>query len=181
MILFIAVAVLLVSGVAVLVTLLRGSIEHPANLSELLDCLQPVNVASFRHLASDADDRYLRENLSALEYLKLRSLRLKTIQAYYVSAFRNCSILLSYGELLSSSEHRLFAEFGQELSSSAMELRLALLRAIIGVCLCYLAPVGVPLWREITDSYSLLGSRLSQFSESNFPDLQPAIIDQFWL
>jgi hypothetical protein len=83
--------------------------------------------------------------------------------------------------LLSSSQHRLFAEFGQELRSSAMELRLALLRAIAGVCLCYLAPVGVPLWREITDSYSLLGSRLSRFSESNFPDLQPAVIDQFWL
>ena len=181
MIFFITVAVLLASAAAVLVTLLRGSIEHPANLSELLDCLEPVNIASFRHLASDADDRYLRQKLSTLEYFKLRTLRLKTIHAYYTSAFRNCSILLSYGELLSRSQHRLFAEFGQELSSSAMELRLALLRAIAGVCLCYLAPVGVPLWREITDSYSLLGSRLSRFSESNFPDLQPAIIDQFWL
>ncbi|HEX4664806.1 MAG TPA: hypothetical protein VH196_10480, partial [Terriglobales bacterium] len=181
MILYVAVAVLLISGAAVLVTLLRGSIEHPSNLSELLDRLQPVNIASFRHLASDTDDRYLRQNLSVLEYVKLRSSRLKTIQSYYLSAFRNCSILLSYGELLSNSEHRLFAEFGRELSSSAMELRLALLRAIAGVCLCYLVPVGVPLWREITDSYSLLGSRLSHFSESNFPDLQPAIIDQFWL
>jgi hypothetical protein len=181
MIFFLVVAALLAAGAVALVKLLGGAVEHPANLTELLGSLQPVNIASFRHLASHADDGYLRQNLSALEYLRLRSLRLKTIQAYYISAFRNCSLLLSYGELLTSSEHRLFADFGQELCLSAMELRLALMRAIVGVCFCYLAPLSVPLWREITDSYSLLGSRLGRFSESNFPDLQPAIIDQFWL
>jgi hypothetical protein len=181
MILLIVVTALFVASFVALAKLLRGSIEHPANLSELLDSLEPVNIASFRHLACEDDDLYLKENLSSFEYRKLRWLRLKTIHAYYVSAFRNCSVLLSYGELLVDNEYPLFSDFGRELCSAAMQLRLALLRGIIGICFCYLAPLGVPLWREVTDHYNLVGSRLSRFCESNFPDLEPAVIDHFWL
>jgi hypothetical protein len=181
MIFVLIVTALVVASLVALAKLLRGSVEHPANLSELLDCLEPVNIASFRHLACGDDDRYLKQNLATFEYLRLRWLRIQTIHAYYVSAFRNCSVLLSYGELLGGNQYPLFSDFGRELCSAAMQLRVALLRGIVGICFCYLAPLGVPLWREVTDRYNLVGSRLSYFCESNFPDLEPAVVDHFWL
>ncbi|HWC16824.1 MAG TPA: hypothetical protein VG498_07400 [Terriglobales bacterium] len=176
----IALFLLLVGGLF-LVKLLRGSVEHPKNLIELLHSLEPVNAASFRHLACDVDDTYLKANLSGREYRKLRRMRLSTIRAYYWSAFHNSSLLLSYGELMIDNEHLAFAEFGEQIRSAAIQLRLALIRGIAGVYLCQFIPLEVPHWRNITEYYNQVGSHLARFCESNFPDLEPAIAEHFWV
>ena len=172
---------LLLAASFLLAKLLRGSVQHPKNLIELLHSLEPVNAASFRHLACEVDDLYLKKNLAAREYRRLRRIRLSTIRAYYWSAFRNSSLLLSYGELLTENEHSAFAEFGEQIRGSAMQLRLALIRGIIGAYLCHFVPLQVPHWRNITDNYNTLGSHLARFCESNFPDLEPALAEQFWV
>lgn len=172
---------LLVAATFFLVKLLRGSVEHPSNLVELLDSLEPVNAASFRHLACDVDDLYLKRHVPAREYRRLKRMRLRTIRAYYSSAFRNSSLLLSYGELLADNEHSSFVQFGEELRTAAIQLRLALIRGIVGVYLCRFTPLRVPHWRHITDYYNQVGSQLARFCESNFPDLEPAIAEHFWL
>lgn len=173
--------VLLLAASFFLVKLLRGSVEHPSNLIELLHSLEPVNAASFRHLGCDVDDSYLKRNVAAREYRRLRRMRLATLRAYYGSAFRNCSLLLSYAELLSENEHSAFAEFGHQIRAAAIELRLALIRGMLGVYLCQFVPLEVPHWRHITDRYNLLGSQLARFCESHFPDLEPAIAEHFWV
>ena len=50
-------------GVVTIAKLLHGSMEHPGNLNELLEQLEPVNAACFRHLASETDEVYLRKRL----------------------------------------------------------------------------------------------------------------------
>lgn len=179
---FIAITVLLLIAASfLLVKLLCGSVQHPANLIELMTALEPVNAASFRHLACDVDDLYLKKHLPASEYRRLRRMRLKTIRAYYSAAFHNSSLLLSYGELLSENQHSAFVEFGQEIRTAAIQLRLALIRGIVSVHICTFAPVSTPHWREINDRYNLVGSHLTRFCEANFPDLEPAIAEHFWI
>ena len=179
MIFTVIVVLLLVAGILATVKLIRGSVEHPSNLLEVLESLEPVNVASFRHLACDSDDRHLKATLSKKEYRRLRRLRLRVLQSYYSSAFRNSALLLSYGELLASMEDPVFAHFGRDMSSMSLQLRLALLRGAIGVWACYLIPLDIPYWRQITDRYEDLGSCLGRFCESNFPDLESAVIEHF--
>jgi hypothetical protein len=179
---FIAIIVLLLIAASFLwIRLLRGSVQHPANLIELLERLEPVNAASFRHLACDVDDLFLKKLLPGFEYRRLRRMRLKTIRSYYASAFRNSSLLLSYGELLAENPHPAFMEFGHEIRAAALQLRLALIRGIVSVHLCTFTSINTPHWRQITDHYNLVGSRLSRFCESNFPDLEPAIAEHFWI
>src|SRR6185437_1733097 len=110
----VAVLLLIVANI-LLVKLLLGAVGHPSNLVELLDHLEPVNAASFRHLASYSDDHYLRANLPRKEYLRLKHLRLKAVHGYYLCALRNSSLLLAYGEVLAGSPHRTFVEFGSEI------------------------------------------------------------------
>ena len=179
---FIAITVLLLIAASfLLLKLLRGSVQHPSNLIELLNALEPVNAASFRHLACDVDDLFLKKRLPTSEYRRLRRMRLKTIRAYYSAAFHNSSLLLSYGELLSENQHATFVEFGQEIRTAAIQLRLALIRGIVSVHICNFTSINTPHWREITDHYNLVGSHLTRFCESNFPDLEPAIAEHFWI
>jgi hypothetical protein len=175
----VAVLLLIVANV-LLVKLLLGAVRHPANLVELLDHLEPVNAASFRHLASYSDDHYLRANVSRKDYLHLKHLRLKAVHAYYLSALRNSSLLLAYGEVLAASQHSTFVQFGSEIRSAAMELRMALLRGLFAIWICYFINCEIPSWRHITDLYNQVGSRLSLFCESNFPDLEHAVVEHFW-
>ena len=171
---------LLIAANVLLVKLLLGAVRHPANLVELLDHLEPVNASSFRHLASYSDDHYLRANLARRDYLRLKRIRLKAIHAYYLSALRNSSLLLSYGEVLATSQHSAFVEFGEEIRAASMELRMALLRGLFAIWMCYFINCEIPCWRHITDLYNQLGSRLSYFCESNFPDLEHAVAEHFW-
>ena len=175
----VAVLLLIVANI-LLVKLLLGAVRHPANLVELLDHLEPVNAASFRHLASYTDDHYLRANVPRKDYRRLKRLRLKAVHAYYLSALRNSSLVLAYGEVLATSQHSSFAEFGSEIRSAAMELRMALLRGLFAIWICYFINCEVPSWRHITDLYNQVGSRLSYFCESNFPDLEHAVVEHFW-
>lgn len=175
----VAVLLLILANV-LLVKLLLGAVRHPSNLVELLDNLEPVNAASFRHLASYSDDHYLRANLPRKAYLRLKRLRLKAVHAYYLSALRNSSLLLAYGDVLAGSQHSAFVEFGSEIRSTAMELRMALLRGVFAIWVCYFINCEIPSWRHITDLYNHLGSRLSYFCESNFPDLEHAVVEHFW-
>src|SRR5690348_18155785 len=100
----VAVLLLIVANV-LLVKLLLGAVRHPSNLVELLDHLEPVNAASFRHLAAYSDDHYLRANVPRKQYLRLKRLRMKAVHAYYLSALRNSSLVLAYGEVLATSQH----------------------------------------------------------------------------
>ena len=178
---FTIIAVLLLIIASVLFfKLLLGAVQHPANLVELLNHLEPVNAASFRHLASYSDDHYLRANVSRKDYLRLKHLRLKAVHAYYLSALRNSSLLLAYGEVLATSQHSTFVKFGSEIRSAAMELRMALLRGLFAIWICYFINCEIPSWRHITDLYNQVGSRLSLFCESNFPDLEHAVVEHFW-
>ncbi|MBV9075447.1 MAG: hypothetical protein JOZ10_17615 [Acidobacteria bacterium] len=172
---------MLVAGILVVIRLLAGTMEHPSNLMELLDCLEPVNIASFRHLACDADDHYLKANLSRTEYRRLRRLRLSALQGYYYCAFRNSALLLSYGTLLATNQHPGFAQFGHEIRSAAIRLRLALLRGVVGAWICYITPLDIPYWRQITDCYDQVGLQLSLFCGSNFPELELALAEHFWV
>lgn len=175
------VVVLLVAFAAtvVIVKLLRGSIEHPSNLAQLLDSLEPVNAGCFRHLASDADDVFLRKTLPPREYRRIRRLRLRAIHAYYASALQNTSLLLSYSELLSRSETMELATFGQQLSPLVVQLRLALLRGLPVVVLCYFLPIGTSQWRRITDLYEQVGGHLGSFCKMHAPDLQFVFSERF--
>ncbi|HET9743038.1 MAG TPA: hypothetical protein VFQ00_09825 [Terriglobales bacterium] len=176
------VVIALVVAVAffVLWKLFRGSVAHPANLMELLASLEPVNAASFRHLAGSSDDVYLRRSLSPDAYRKLKKLRLKALRAYYAAALRNSSTLLSYGELLSRNQDVGFAQFGLQIRSAALQLRLALLRGTAGVWICHVSSREVPYWRQVTDYYNQLGSRLNCFCEDNFPEMESRVADHFW-
>jgi hypothetical protein len=175
--------VFLLSAVAVFAVerLLRGSMEHPSSLEQVLLRLQPVNVASFRHLASEDDDGFLRENLPVHEYRRLRSHRLKAIQAYYLSAFRNSSVVLSYANLLLQSSNPELADFGRQLSSVALQLRIVLLQALTGIVVCRLTSAGIPRWRKVTELYDQIGSQLECFCASHAPDLRPAVAEYFSL
>src|SRR5438270_13856206 len=180
----IQIAIMLVvalAGALVIAWLLRGSMQHPANMSQLLDRLQPVDAASFRHLASDVDDRFLRQKLPRSEYRRLRKLRLKAIRVYYLCAFQNSSVLLSYSALLLKNEIPELRLFGQQLSSAAIQLRLALLRGMAGIFVCYITPLGVTGWREIPDLYEQIGGYLNCFCHTHASDLELALARHFTL
>jgi hypothetical protein len=166
-------------GFAVVAKLLHGSMEHPANLNQLLEHLEPVNAACFRHLASDADAAFLRRRLPAREYRRIRKLRLKALHAYYGSALRNAAVLLSYGELLVRSEKAELVAFGQQLSPAAMQLRLVLMRGMVGILVCYLVPLDVPLWRQISDRYEQIGTHIDTFCAIHAPDLRLTVSEHF--
>lgn len=173
------VLLLAIAATLVVVKLLRGSIQHPSNLAQLLETLEPVNAGSFRHLAADTDDCFLKNNLPHREYRRIRKLRLEAIQAYYASALQNTSLLLSYSELLIRSEKIELVEFGQQLGPVVMQLRLALMRGLAEVFLCYLIPIRIPRWRRVTDLYEQVGSHLSSFCETHAPDLQFVLAERF--
>lgn len=173
------VLVLAIAAGVVIVKLLRGSLEHPSNLAHLVECLEPVNPACFRHLASETDDIYLKTNLPAREYRRLRRLRLKAIHAYYSSALQNASVLISYAELLSRSNKTELAEFGQHLSPVVLHLRLALLGGLPGILVCYFLPLDIPQWRRVTELYEQIGHHLGTFCETHAPDLRFELGERF--
>jgi hypothetical protein len=160
--------------------LLRGSMEQPSNLSQLLDEMEPFNVACFRHIASEVDDQYLKKKLPGREYRTLRLIRVKAIYAYYQSAFRNSSLMLAYGQALSKASDSELSAFGQQLSTAAIQLRLALVRGIIGIFFCYFIPLKTPYWREITERYDRIGMHLKALSDMHAPDLAAAVCDHFF-
>jgi hypothetical protein len=168
-------------GAATLAYLLRGSMEQPANLLELLERMEPVNAASLRHLACGVDDSFLRETLPSSQYRRLRRLRLRAILAYYYTAFRNSAVLISYGFMLEKSGLEELKLFGEQLGSSAVQLRFALLGGMIAVALCYVAPLQLPYWRPISDLYETIGANLKGFCEAHAPDLQFAVVEHFSL
>lgn len=169
------------AGAATLAYLFRGSMEQPANLLELLERMQPVNAATLRHLACGVDDSFLRETLPSSQYRRLRRLRLRAILSYYHTALRNSAVLISYGSLLERSTVQELKSFGEQLSSSAIQLRLALLVGIIAVAFCYVAPVELPYWRPISDLYDSIGAYLNGFCEEHAPDLQFVVVRHFSL
>lgn len=162
-----------------LARLLRGEMAHPTNLVQLLERLQTVNSASFRHLASEADDVFLRKSLPPSEYRRLRRLRLNALRCYYAAALQNSSLLLSYADLLLRSGKPELVEVGQQLSPVAVQLRLALIRGFIGIFACYLLPVDVPRWRQVSELYRQAGYHLSTFCEAHAPDLQLQLAERF--
>ena len=173
------VLLLAIIGFVAVVKLLRGGMEHPTNLNQLLERLQPVNAACFRHLASDADDAFLRRRLPAREYRRLRNLRLKALHAYYASALQNAAVVLSYAELLVRSENAELVAFGQQLNPAAMQLRLALMRGMVGILVCYLVPLDAPSWRQITDLYEQIGTHIDTFCAIHAPDLRLTVSEHF--
>jgi len=175
----VVVIVLAIAAGLVVVKLLRGSLEHPSNLAQLVECLEPVNPACLRHLASEGDDLYLKENLPAREYRRLRRLRLKAIHGYYSSALQNASVLLSYAELLSRSGKIELVEFGQQLSPIVLHLRLALMGGLPGILVCYLLPLDIPLWRTAAQLYEQIGVHLGSFCETHAPDLRFELGERF--
>ena len=175
----ILILVLLGAAAAAIIMLLRGSMEHPSNLPELLDRLEPFNAACFRHLASDVDNGYLKQKLPAREYRRLRLLRLSAIRAYYALAFHNSSLLLSYGQVLVRASDADLVEFGQQLSTAAIQLRLALIKGAVGVFCCYFLPVGVPYCRQITEHYDRIGAHLKALCDMHAPDLGITVAEHF--
>ena len=173
--------VLVLAAVAALliIKLLRGSLEHPTNLVQLMECLEPVNTACFRHLASETDDVYLKKTLPRKEYRHLHKLRLQAIYAYYAAALQNVSVLLSYAELLSRSNKPELVEFGQQLSPVAIQLRLALMGGLAGILACYFLPLDIPRWRRVTELYEQIGHRLGTFCETHAPDLRFELGERF--
>ena len=177
---FIFVLIALVAAAAVAIAkLLRGSMQHPSNLSQLLDELEPFNLAGFRHIASGVDDQYLKKKLPSREYRTLRRIRLVAIYAYYKSAFRNSSLLLSYGHGLSKATDPELSAFGQQLSTAAIQLRLVLVRGVIGIFFCYFMPLEIPYWRQITERYDGIGMHLKALSDMHAPDLAVAVSNHF--
>ena len=159
--------------------LLRGSIQQLSNLPELLDKLEPFNIACFRHIASEVDDQYLKKKLPGREYRRLRLIRLRAIHAYYKSAFYNSSLLLAYGQALLNASDPELSSFGQQLSTAAIQLRLALIQGFVGVFFCYFMPLHIPYWRQITDRYDQVGAHLKALCEIHAPDLGMAVSDHF--
>ena len=168
-------------GFAALIYLLRGSMQQPANLLELLERIEPVNVATLRHLACGIDDDFLRETLPASEYRRLRRLRLRAILSYYLSALKNSAVLISYGSMLEKSRSPEVRVFGEQLGSSAVQLRFALLVGMSAVLVCYVAPVELPYWRPISDHYETIGGHLKAFCHEHAPDIQFAVSEHFCL
>ena len=172
-------ALLVAAAALAIIKLLHGSVEEPSNLSQLLDEMEPFNVASFRHIASEVDDQYLKSRLPGREYRSLRLIRLKAIHAYYKSAFRNSSLLLSYSNALLRASDPELSAFGQQLSSAAIQLRLALLQGFIGIFFCYFMPLHIPYWRQITERYDRIGAHLKALCEMHAPDLGIAVSGHF--
>ena len=175
----VVILLLLVVAVIGLGRLLRGKMEHPTNLGQLLERLHTVNAASFRHLASEADDLFLRKSLAPSEYRRLHRLRLRALRSYYTAALQNSSLLLSYADLLVRSGKPELVEVGQQLSPIAVQLRLALIRGFIGIFVCYLLPVDIPRWRQVSELYRQAGSHLGTFCEVHAPDLQLELAERF--
>lgn len=173
------IALLLLAALLAVVKLLRGGMQHPKNLMELLEGLEIVNPASLGHLACDTDDAFLKKSLPQREYRRVRKLRLKAIRSYYFAAFQNASLLLSYADLLLKSDKPELIEFGQRLGPAALQLRLTLIRALTGIFLCYLLPLNIPRWRQITGLYMKVGSHLESFCEAHAPDLRLELAERF--
>ena len=179
MTLILLLVVLIAAAIVAIAKLLRGSIQEPSNLSQLLDAMEPFNIASFRHIASEVDDQYLKRRLPGREYRVLRLIRLRAIYAYYGSAFRNSSLLLSYARALATANDPELSAFGQQLNTAAIQLRLALVRGFIGISFCYFMPLEIPYWRQITERYDRIGDHLKALCDMHAPDLGIAVSDHF--
>ena len=173
------VVALAIVAAVIVIRLLHGGMEHPTNLMQLIQRIEPVNAASFRHLASGNDDDFLRRSLPPPEYRRLRKLRRKTLRCYYRSALQNSSLLLSYADLLVRSDKPELIEFGQQLSPVAIQLRLALLRGMGEMMLCSVMPLNVGVWRRVSDLYEDVGCRLASFCDVHAPDLRHAVAQRF--
>jgi hypothetical protein len=179
MTLILLLVVLVAAAIVAIAKLLRGSMQHPSNLSELLEEMEPFNVACFRHIASEVDDRYLKKKLPSREYRILRLIRLKAIYAYYQSAFHNSSLMLSYGQALWRASDPELSAFGQQLSTAVIQLRLALVRGFMGIFFCYFMPLEIPYWRQITERYDSIGTQLKALCDMHAPDLGVVVSDHF--
>lgn len=178
------IAIILVLGTVALFAiygLLRGSLEHPRNLAEMVERLRPINPASLQHLASRREDEFLRKRIPSREYRRLRNLRMQALRAYYSNALKNCSLLLAYGQLLGAHADPAHVQFGRDLCRVTLQLRFALWRGLAGVFFCGFAPSLYPYPREIFDLYHEVGFRLSAFSEQYAPGLHLIISQQFSL
>lgn len=137
--LWIAVTVFGVAGLVVF-TLLGGRFSEPKNIDELVKMLKPVSPRALSQLTSKADDELLKRTLPLKQYRILRRQRFLTLKAYCLAALRNCAALQSYGQALQRSSDFGRGEFGlpdletrqfgTELASVCLRLRLQLLKAV---------------------------------------------------
>jgi hypothetical protein len=181
MIWIVIVLVLATAALLAIYGLLRGSLEHPRNLAEMVERLRPINPASLQHLASRREDEFLRKCIPNREYRRLRTMRMQALRSYYSNALQNCSLLLAYGQLLGTHADPVHVQFGRDLCRVTLQLRFALWRGLAEVFFCSFAPYLHPYPREIFELYYEVGFRLSAFSEQYAPGLHLIISRQFSL
>jgi len=171
------VAVLVVLAGAVIFKLLWGSLSAPRDLTALVNALQPVDPKSLAQLTSPKDDTLLKHSLPPPKYRALKKQRLLVLRAYYRTALRNCSVLQACGEALQRGKDLEARDFGTQLATASLTLRVRLLQAIILVQISAWFP-GVEIdVVQLSRTYAATAKELRTLSWSR-PDSLQKLVEQ---
>ena len=177
MTIFIIVVVLVVPAGAVIFKLLRGSLSTPKDLTTLVSALQPVDPKALAQLTSPQDDTLLKRNLPPPKYRALKRQRLLVLRAYYRTALKNCSVLQACGEALQQGKDLEARDFGAQLASASLTLRVRLLQAITLVQISAWFPALDIDIAQVSGAYAATAKELRTLSWSR-PDSLQKLVEQ---
>jgi len=171
------IAVLTVVAGTIIFKLLRGSLSTPKDLTTLVGGLQPVDPKSLAQLVSPEDDTLLKRSLSPPKYRALKKQRLLVLRAYYRTALKNCSVLQACGEALQRGRDLEARDFGTQLASASLTLRVGLLQAITLVQIAAWFP-GLEIdIAQVSKAYAATAKELRTLSWSR-PDSLQKLVEQ---
>ena len=159
--LFVVVAL---AAVVFLLRVARGQSSTVKDLEELPERTQPVDLEAFHNLIDEAEEEYLRANLSRQDFRRVQRERLRAALEYVGRAAQNAAILVRLGEAARRNPETEIALAGQELVDKALRLRLYALLAAAKLRARLLLPgarlSSAPLldrYQNLTDAAARLG------------------------
>ena len=153
--------VLVVIAVLSLVFVIRIGVLRTLQTSKdaaLATQIEPLDVEAFRVLADPHEDAYLRRQLTASEFRRVRRARLQAMAAYVRTAGRNAAALVLIGQRSLVSGDAASAEAALQLVNQALLLRRNAAIVLVRIYLDLAWPHSLVPADRLLDGYRELGS-----------------------
>jgi hypothetical protein len=152
--------VLVIAAFAALGIILRLTVIGSLKLrkhSETSEGIRPIDVQAFRNLANPTEDEYLRRQLPASAFRRVRRKRLWAMAAYVEVARINAGLLVTAGQAAIGSGDQRFAEPARQLVDEALLLRRNATAALMQIYIALAWPNSGFAAVRVIDRYEKVG------------------------
>ena len=136
---------------------------------QLIQKIRSVDIEAFRNLIDSNEEQFLRANLPASDFRKIRRERLLAAADYVSGASHNAALLLKMGEMARRSPEPSVAEAGGKLVENAIRLRLYAIQALARIYIAILLPQVEVGAGRLTENYETMTRLVVLLGVKRFP------------